>query len=454
MSESEPIILTIDYGTQSVRALAFSKRGDLIAKAQTPLDDYTHPQPGWMEHDADGFWRIMADTCKKLWAESVVRPGQVAGVVVTTQRATVVNLDAAGNPLRPAIIWTDQRHADTNAKLPLRWRILFKLLRIEDTVTAFEREAEINWIAQNQPEIWRDTAHFLLLSGFLNYRLTGEFVDGIGSQVGYIPFDFKNLNWCKPSDWKWYAMRIDREKLPGLVPSGAKIGAVTAAATIATGLVTGTPVFAGASDKACEVLGAGCVSPSMASISCGTTATINTTHQNYLETLPFIPPYPAAVPDHYNCEVQVFRGYWMVSWFKEQFGLAEQQKAELSETPAESYFDDLVAATSPGANGLVLQPFWNASLGEPGPEARGSIIGFNDGHTRAHLYRAILEGMAYALRAGKERIENAVRFPYSGCGFRAAARKAMQLCRFSPTFSMYPRNDLPILRPVAWAQPL
>jgi len=411
MPEAEPIILTIDYGTQSVRAIAFNSRGDLVAKAQTLLNDYTHPEPGWMEHDVDGFWQIMADTCQKLWAESSVRPEQVQGLVVTTQRATVINLDSAGKPLRPAIIWTDQRQAKTGAKLPLHWRLLFKLLRIEDTVLAFEREAEINWIAQNQPEIWRDTAHFLLLSGYLNYRLTGEFIDGTGSQVGYIPFDFKSKRWCKPGDWKWHAMQITLDKLPKLVESGEKIGEVTAAAASATGLLAGTPVFAGASDKACEVLGAGCLTPNTASVSCGTTATINTTYENYLETRPFIPPYPAAMPGHFNCEVQVFRGYWMVSWFKKEFGHPERQKAELNHESEESYLDDLGRDIAPGSDGLVLQPLWNPGLGDVGPEARGSIIGFNDGHTRAHLYRALLEGLAYALREGKERIEKRSKIP-------------------------------------------
>jgi sugar (pentulose or hexulose) kinase len=95
----------------------------------------------------------------------------------------------------------------------------------------------------------------------------------------------------------------------------------------------------------------------------------------------------------------------MVSWFKEQFGLHEQQIAKERGVPPETLFDELVNAVPPGAQGLMLQPFWNPGIKVPGPEAKGAIIGFGDVHQRAHLYRAILEGLAYALREAKERIE-------------------------------------------------
>jgi sugar (pentulose or hexulose) kinase len=165
------------------------------------------------------------------------------------------------------------------------------------------------------------------------------------------------------------------------------------------------PVIAVAADKACEVIGAGCLTPEIACLSYGTTATVNTTTPRYLEATPFIPPYQAAVPRHFNTEIQITRGFWMVSWFKEQFGLHEQQLANQRGIAAETLFDELVNAVPPGAQGLMLQPFWNPGIKIPGPEAKGAIIGFGDVHHRAHLYRAILEGLAYALREAKERIE-------------------------------------------------
>ena len=398
------LILAIDFGTQSVRALAYAKSGDCPVKNQLPIEHYKSPEPGWTEHDVEEFWSLMADSCQGLWAQGV-DSAEIAAVVVTTQRATVINLDERGWPLRPAIIWTDQRRVAPRQRLPWFWRALFALLRIRHIVDNLESEAEANWLERHQPEVLARTAHYLLLSGYLNYRLTGEFKDSVGSQVGYLPFDFKNQDWCADSDWKWHSMAIKRYMLPELVAVGEILGNVSADAAQVTGLPAGVPVIAGAADKACEVVGVGSMESGIASVSCGTTATINTTLPNYVEVVPFMPAYPAAIPQYFNTEIQVFRGFWMVSWFLNQFGERECQQAEVDYVAPESLLEQLLTQTEPGAGGLVLQPFWNPVLGETGPEGRGSIVGFKDFHTRAHLYRALIEGLAFALRSGKERIE-------------------------------------------------
>jgi sugar (pentulose or hexulose) kinase len=289
--------------------------------------------------------------------------------------------------------------------------MLFTLLRIRPIVENLEAETEANWLERHQPEVLAQTAHFLLLSGYLNYRLTGVFKDSVGSQVGYVPFDFKKQDWCADSDWKWHSMAIKRYMLPALVAVGDTLGFVTADAAKSTGLPEGVRVIAGGADKACEVLGVGALEPGVASVSCGTTATINTTRPQYVEVVPFMPAYPAALPNHFNTEIQVFRGFWMVSWFLEQFGDAERRQAAERGVPAETLLDELLVQTEPGADGLVLQPFWNPVLGETGPEGRGSIIGFKDFHTRAHVYRALIEGLAFALRSGKARIERRTKTP-------------------------------------------
>jgi len=119
--------------------------------------------------------------------------------------------------------------------------------------------------------------------------------------------------------------------------------------------------------------------------------------------VPLIPPYPSAVPGAYDLEVGIYRGYWMVNWFKNEFGLREEHLALERGIEPEELFDELVVKIPPGSQGLVLQPYWSPGLRSPGPEARGAIIGFGDEHTRAHIYRAILEGLTYALREGAER---------------------------------------------------
>lgn len=402
---SKSYLLAIDNGTQSVRALLFDADGNLVDKSQVAIVTYQSPQPGWVENDPEAFWQALCKACQDLWANTRVPRSAVAGVVITTQRATTIALDKEGKPLRPAIIWLDQRRADATPKLKWWWEAAFRAIGMRDTVRFFQKEAEINWIAQHQPDIWARIDKFLLLSGYLNYRFTGRMVDSVASQVGYIPFDYKNGRWVGKYDWKWQVLRVTPAMLPELVNAGTIIGKVSAQAALDSGIPEGMPVIAGAADKACEVIGAGCLTPEIACLSYGTTATVNTTTPRYLEATPFIPPYQAAVPKHYNTEIQITRGFWMVSWFKEQFGLHERQIAAQRGIAPETLFDELVNAVPPGAHGLMLQPFWNPGIKIPGPEAKGAIIGFGDVHTRAHLYRAILEGLSYALREAKERIE-------------------------------------------------
>jgi sugar (pentulose or hexulose) kinase len=401
----EPTILAIDNGTQSVRAILFDLRGNIVAKAQIHLEAYYSTHPGWAEHDPEDYWQAVCGACQRLWLEPGADKAAVQGVAVTTQRGTVINLDKEGKPLRPAITWLDQRRAEGIATMPWWWRAAFALARAGDTIDYFRGEAEINWIKLNQPDIWARTDKFLLLSGYLNYRLCGRFVDSTGSQVAYLPFDYKAQRWAGRRDWKWRALAVQPHMLPELVAPGTRIGAIDAAIALATGIAEGTPLLAAAADKACEVLGAGCRAPHIGCLSYGTTATINTTSARYVEVTPLLPPYPSAIPGAYCTEVQIYRGYWMVNWFKEQFGHHEQARALREDVAPEALFDELVEAVPPGAMGLMLQPYWTPGLKAPGREAKGAIIGFGDVHTRAHVYRAILEGLAYALRDGKERTE-------------------------------------------------
>jgi sugar (pentulose or hexulose) kinase len=423
------ILLAIDYGTQSVRALAFDLSGNLLAKHRVVIQPYMIPQTGWAEQHPEYFWDTLCEACQGLWAKGVEK-STIAGVALTTQRSTLVNLDKNGKPLRPAIVWLDQRRTSGLKPVGGLWGLAFALSGMSETVAYLQSEAELNWIRTQQPEIWAKTHKYLLLSGYLTFRLTGQYRDSIGSQVGYIPFDYKNLNWSKKWDWKWEAVPMDPALLPELVPPSEQLGQITPEASAATGLPVGLPVIAAAADKACEVIGAGCLEPQIGCLSYGTTATINTTHRRYVEVIPLIPPYPSAVPGAYSLEVQIYRGYWMVSWFKSEFGQHEQHIARERGIEPEALFDELISTVPPGSLGLILQPYWSPGLKVPGPEAKGAVIGFGDTHTRAHLYRAILEGLAYALREGKERTEKRSGIPItelrvSGGGSQSDA--AMQI---------------------------
>ncbi|MBI2839633.1 MAG: FGGY-family carbohydrate kinase [Acidobacteria bacterium] len=398
-------LLAIDCGTQSVRALLFDLRGNLVCKARVPIEPYYSQKPGWAEQRPEYYWESLSQACQKLWLSSPVPKEAVAGVALTTQRATMICVDRDGRPLRPAIVWLDQRRTTGLDPVGGLWGLAFKLARASETVAYFQAEAEANWIRTHQPDLWARTHKYLFLSGYLTRMLTGRYVDSVACQVGYVPFDYKHLGWAGRRDWKWQAVAVDSDRLPQLVPPAGLLGEVTREAAEFTGIPAGLPVVAAAADKACEVIGAGCLEPHVACLSYGTTATINTTHRKYVEPIPLIPPYPAAVPGAYSLEIQIYRGYWMVSWFKQEFGHREMRIAEERGVEPETLFDELVNQVPPGSMGLVLQPYWSPGVKVPGPEAKGAVIGFGDVHTRAHLYRAILEGLAYALREGRERTE-------------------------------------------------
>ncbi|MCP4137351.1 MAG: carbohydrate kinase [bacterium] len=400
VKKTEDCIFTIDAGTQSIRAALIDLKGNICEMVKTEIEPYFSVNPGWAEQHPEYYWKILTQTCKKLMKESSFHKGAIKGVTLTTQRGTVINLDADGNPLRPAIVWLDQRKAELGKWPTLPLKAALKAVNLYEALTHTIKECEINWLRQNQPEIWEKTHKYLFLSGYFTYKLTGEFTDSKGSTVGYVPFDYKAQEWAPANNMKHKQFPADVSMLPDLVDPTEIMGYITQEASKATGIPKGLPVIAAAADKACEVLGSGCISPEIACLSYGTTATVETTTKKYVEVVPHFPPYPSAIPGAYNTEVMIYRGYWMVSWFKNEFGLREEQLAKKKGVAPEQLFDELIKEIPPGSMGLTLQPFWSPGVKVPGPEAKGAIIGFGDVHTRAHIYRAILEGLAYALKDG------------------------------------------------------
>ncbi len=381
-------LLAIDHGTQSARALLFDPRGNLLAKERVPIEPYYSTAPGLAEQDPAVFWNALCSACKGLFKQKGVDPSSIAAVALTTQRSTVLNLDAEGKPLRPAIVWLDQRRTEGFTPVGGLWGAAFKLAGASETVAYLQAEAEANWLSTHQPEIWKATRHYVFLSGYLTHLLTGRFVDSVGSQVGYVPFDYKSQRWAASSDWKWQAIPLDPALLVELIPQGQELGRITPEAAAQTGIPAGLPLIAAAADKACEVIGAGSLDPSIACLSYGTTATINTTHDKYIEVIPLIPPYPAAVPGLYSFEIQIYRGYWMVSWFKQEFGLREERLASEKGVEPEALFDELVESVPPGSQGLVLQPYWSPGLALPrSRSARRDHRFWRCAHPRPHLPR-------------------------------------------------------------------
>ena len=424
-------LLALDVGTQSARAIVFDAQGNMLAKAQCVFDPaYVSPQPGWAEQDPEVYWEALAQCCMEVWRDGPVKPDEISGISLTTQRATMVCVDGGGQVLRPAILWLDQRRCTRPPPMGLLWNSAFTLVGASDLVDNLQAQAEANWLAQHEPGLWRQTDKFLFLSGWLLHRMCGEYVDSTAAQVGYVPFDYKRVAWEPESNFKWKAIALTPSQLPRLLAPGATLGTLQRPAADALGLPVGLTIIATAADKACELLGCGVLEPDIAQLSFGTTATISTSQPKYIEVQELLPAYPGAVPGHFNTEVQIFRGFWMVSWFKREFAQREEALAQERGVATESLFDDLIRSVPPGSMGLTLQPYWTPGVRDPGPEGKGAIIGFGDVHTRAHVYRAMIEGLVYGLRAGREQIEKRVGHPIrllrvSGGGSQSDA--AMQI---------------------------
>ena len=425
----EGVILSIDCGTQSLRAMLFPYGGELVEKVQIVYEPYLSSKPGWAEQDPELYWQSLCRACNQLKAKNRELFSRIEGVGVTTIRNSMVNLDQDGTPLRPIITWLDQRKARSVYNPKGLVKFSYKAVGMEDAIAKLQTEGKCNWIMQYEPEIWKKTYKYLQVSGFLNHRLTGTFVDSIASQIGHIPFDYKKMKWASKRSLSALLFPIEREKLPDVVEPGERIGTITKEASVQTGIIEGTPVIACGSDKGCETIGMGVVNEKMANLSFGTTATVQTTSKKYFEPLRFMPAYPASITGHFNPEVEIFRGYWMITWFKNEFAYQEVLKSKEQVVPAEVLLNDLLREAPAGSMGLVVQPFWGPGLKEPA--AKGAMIGFGDVHKKAHVYRAVIEGLGYALLDGLHKIEKAGKFETEQVAVSGGASQSDEICQIT-----------------------
>lgn len=422
-------VLTFDCGTQSLRAIVFDENGKMLVCSKKPFCPYFSEKPGWAEQDPALYWEKLCEAAKDVIEQAPEIIAAVTSVVVTTQRDTCVLLDEMGNVLRPAVIWADQRPLENSRTFTLKSELALKATAMNKIAHILSDQCPAHWIQDHEPEIWAKTHKYMLLSGYLMYKLTGEFLDAVANQIGHIPFCYKRFRWEKKGSIKRSIFQIEDDKLMELKHTGETIGYITKQAAEETGLKEGLPIIAGGSDKGCETLGVGCNDNTVVSISLGSQASVQTTSERYYEVQPFIPPFPAVVPGKYNPEIQVYRGYWMITWFKSELGQKEEMEAIERGVPTEDILDEELRQISPGADGLILMPYWGAGL--KSPEAKGAIIGFSDIHTRVHIYRAIIEGIGFALLDGMKKIEKKSRKKIERIMISGGGSVSNQICQIT-----------------------
>ena len=395
-------VLVIDVGTQSMRGIIFDDKGNLLAKKQIKYPPYKSSEKGYVEQSADLYFDILCQITRGLREVAPELMDSVIAMSIDTFRDTAVLLNENNEPLRDCILWSDQRQADTSAKLPLLQRFLFKLVGMDRAIKAIRKKVKTNWIQQNESELWAKVDKVVHVSAYLNYRLTGNLTDSYASTIGHLPFDFKKKKWHTKRGLLYPVYGLPLEKMIPICNPGDVMGEISPEIAALTGIKVGLKVIASGSDKGCETLGVGCVDKNVASVSFGTSASVQFSSPRYFEPEPFMPAYPSVLKNYFNPEVQIFRGYWTISWFVENFAQDLVAEANRQGKHVEELLNEQITAIPAGCDGLILQPFWQAGLTTP--EARGSILGFSDFHTRAHVYRAIIEGIDFALREGLERM--------------------------------------------------
>ena len=400
----QSLVLTFDIGTQSARCLLVNESGGFEDKEQKKYEEpYISRRPGWAEQTPDFYFNIIADMSKKLLGRNADKLSRITAVCLTCIRDTVLCLDRDKRPLRDIILWLDEREANDEGQIPAWKRTLFSLVGMDEAVGILYRASAANWLKQNESELWRKTDKYVMLPTYLNFLLTGELKDSTANLIGHVPFDYKNRCWMKEGSLTRCVCDVPSEKLCELVPSGRVIGKITEAASEITGIPAGLPLIATGSDKGCETLGMSVIKPYQAALSFGTTSTLQMAVKDYFEPQPFMPAYPAVPNDMYNPEFEVFRGFWMISWFIAQFGAEDKAAAAEKGMCVERFLDEKIKDIEPGSGGLILQPFWTPGI--TNPSASGAIVGFSDFHTRYHLYRAIIEGICMELYHGLETMQ-------------------------------------------------
>lgn len=400
MSAMTELVLAIDAGTTGVRSMFFGKSGTVVAKAYAEYESL-FPHPSWVEQRSESWWEKACLTIQQCIRQNNISPEHIVGISVTNQRETVVPIDGNGKPLRNAIVWQDRRtipQCDWIRKqiTPAQVYAVTGL-----TIDPYFTAPKLLWIRAHEKPVFDATDRFLLVHDYLIYRLSGQLVTDYSNASRTLLLDVRSGAW---SDTMLNTLDIPIEKLPRPVESGSLVGELTDVAARETGLRPGTPIVAGGGDQQCAALGVGVVREGMIKSTTGT-GTFLLAHSKTVRLDPAMRVLCSrhVVPNAYVVEASMFTTGSALRWFRDNLGSEEMAIAdEKSVNP----YDVLTAEAdeiAPGSEGVIHIPhFVGAGAPNWNPRARGIFAGLALGHTRAHLIRAILEGVSYEIRTNVE----------------------------------------------------
>jgi xylulokinase len=387
--------LGIDTSTTSSKSLLIDEQGNVVAVASSPHTLQT-PRPLWSEQDPGEWWGAVSASIRAVLEQAGIGGDQVAAVGLTGQMHGLVLLDAAGQVLRPAILWNDQRTQGQCDEIHARiGRERFIQITGNVALTGFTAP-KILWVKQNEPDVYAKAAHVLLPKDYIRYKLTGEYAMDKADGAGTVLFDLKTRGW---SEEVLAALDIPRSWMPRTFEGPEFTGHVSEEAAALTGLKPGTPVAAGGGDQAAQAVGVGAVQPGIVGLTVGTSGVVfATTPSPLIEPEGRLHAFCHAVPGLWHFMGVMLSAAGSLQWYRDTLA-------------ARMSFDELVkeAESVPaGSEGLQFLPYLSGErTPHPDPLARGAFIGLTLRHGRAHLTRAVLEGVAFGLKDSFTLIQNA-----------------------------------------------
>lgn len=396
-------LLAIDAGTTSVKAGLFSPDGHCVGLGREEYQLQT-PAADRVELDPEVYWRACVKTVRAAMAQSGAQAGDVVAAAVSSQGETTITLDRDGKAIYPALVWVDNRATSQATALG---RILgnevYVRTGIPEVVPTWPA-CKILWIRENEPPVFQRAAKFCLVQDYLIYRLTGRLVTDGSISCTSLNYDIVRRGWWNEA---LQAVGIVAQQLPELAEPGAKVGTLSPEAAAALGLTTTTQVVTGGMDQSVGAIGAGNYKPGVISESTGAALVIQATIRDPMSDLSkAIPVYVHSVPELYLFAPVVPTAGMAFKWLRDCFFEDQVRQADAEGSDAYDLLTAMADTVPAGSDGLVMLPhLMGAFCPEPNPAARGSFTGFTLSHTRAHFVRAVLEGVAFLLRANLELIE-------------------------------------------------